>query len=274
MVPLVPGDAPLRISQGHLDAIETCPRRFQYQYLERWGTLLDQRQSDRVDWGARFHRLAQQHLLGVDVGPVLAQDADLDRCWRGLVAAVPEWLGPAATADRTSEYRLTWPLPCDRDPGAVTYLLTVVYDLLVVAGDRVTIADWKTYPKPTDRQRLLRAWQTRLYRFLLVAAGGWSPAAVSMTYWFVRSDRGGPESLTFAYDDAQYEGDGAELRRLVEAIEAGRQAVAAGQSLPQIDRGQPNAPCDRCPFVQPCWGDPGGAAPPLLAIDEIPEFII
>ncbi|MCG9885748.1 MAG: PD-(D/E)XK nuclease family protein [Cyanobacteria bacterium] len=252
----------LPIAQGQLEAMERCGRLFQYRYLERWGQVVEGGQRDRMDWGNRFHLVAQQHLLGIDVGPVLATDPELDRCWRSLVAAAPELLGETATLTRSSEHRLT------RVRGA--YRLTVIYDLLALGGGRAAIVDWKTYPQPARSEHLARSWQTRLYRWML-AATGWPPEAIAMTYWFVRGAEQ-PTSVTLPYDGAAYDRDRADLDRLLGLIDQGRRAFLGGESLPQADRTAAGSPCDRCGFAGRCWGE--AIATPLPDVSEISEVEI
>jgi hypothetical protein len=69
------------------------------------------------------------------------------------------------------------------------YLLTVIYDLILLESDRAVIFDWKTYLKPIDADKLAKNWQTRLYLYVLAETSAYPPDSLSMTYWFVQLPR-------------------------------------------------------------------------------------
>jgi len=66
------------------------------------------------------------------------------------------------------------------------YLLTVIYDLILLESDRAVIFDWKTYLKPIDADKLAKNWQTRLYLYVLAETAAYPLDSLSMTYWFVQ----------------------------------------------------------------------------------------
>lgn len=189
-------DKLLRLSQGQLNLLETCPVQFQRIYLEQLGSPLSPQQQEKLAWGSQFHLLMQQKELGLPIDSLLAQNEQLESAIAALINAAPEiWLSDRDTW-REAEH-------C-RTLNFQDYLLTVIYDLIV--GDRTSakIIDWKTYLQPETRSNLAKNWQTRLYLYVLVETSDYLPEQVSMTYWFVKNPRK-PQSLTFAYDRRQHE---------------------------------------------------------------------
>ncbi|MBC6941055.1 MAG: hypothetical protein DWB59_13745 [Anaerolineae bacterium] len=70
---------PFTFSQSSLQDYFDCPRRFELRYLEE-PVLENER---RLAEGSFFHRLAQQHLLGLPADKLtrLAASPDLSRWW-------------------------------------------------------------------------------------------------------------------------------------------------------------------------------------------------
>ena len=75
-------------TQGSLQDYSDCARRFQLRYIKRlrYPALEVQQTLDyekRIRQGSRFHKLVQQHLLGLPaelLAQSLADDEDLARC--------------------------------------------------------------------------------------------------------------------------------------------------------------------------------------------------
>ena len=96
-------------------------------------------------------------------------------------------------------------------------------DLLAIdPGQRLTVVDWKTMPRPPSRAVLAGRMQTRVYRYLVVEAGAAHnsgqqplPEQVAMVYWFASSDG---DTVQFAYDSDQYEADQGLLSSLIREI--------------------------------------------------------
>ncbi|NEP21702.1 PD-(D/E)XK nuclease family protein, partial [Moorena sp. SIO3I6] len=87
--------APLtRLSQGQLNVLETCPRKFQHIYFDQLGTPVSPEQQERLTWGSRFHLLMQQRELGLPVTSLVEEDTQLDYWLTGLVNAAPELSNP------------------------------------------------------------------------------------------------------------------------------------------------------------------------------------
>jgi hypothetical protein len=210
-MPVPPSQPLIRLSQGQLNLLEVCPRKFQHVYLEQLGEPISPEQQERLNWGSRFHLLMQQRELGLPVERLVAEDLQLQHWVTALVNAAPEVLTPDPRTIRDAEH-------C-RTLNFRGYLLTAIYDLLIEDEERAQILDWKTYPLPKDRQRLARDWQTRLYLYILAETSDYLPEQLSMTYWFVKS-RPHPQRLQFTYSSTQHETTRQDLTRLLAQLEA------------------------------------------------------
>lgn len=217
-------------SQASLQDYVDCRRRFQLRYLVSlaWPALEAEpalENERRLRIGATFHRLMQQHLLGLPLerlsravaagGP---ENAELPRWWDNFQehGASLEGYGEIANLNIYPETSLTAPL-------INGYRLVAKYDLIAIAPDgRAAIFDWKTYRKRPSRTWMAERLQTRVYPFLLALAGehlnqgnSIRPDDVEMAYWY-------PEFPTqperFAYSQAQFEQDGETLHALVREI--------------------------------------------------------
>ena len=104
-------DPPLRLSQGHLQLLATCPPQFQRLYLEQLTTPIPPEQQEKLDWGDRFHRLMQQRELGLPVEILLDQYLDLAAAFSALIQAVPALQNPPPHPGRRSEHYLSYPKP-------------------------------------------------------------------------------------------------------------------------------------------------------------------
>lgn len=231
-----------QFSQGSLQDYVDCPRRFQLRYLQHvaWPAV----QSEPIlenerhrEMGKIFHRLVQQHALGIPVARLSRMaassrvgGAQLETWWQNyLSSSLTQSMIPATIPSQEgqkdglfgryySEISLAGSL-C----GAT---LTAIYDAVRVEaaseGGRVTILDWKTNRKRQKRLLLSSQLQTRVYQYLIVSAGAglnngsaFAPAQVEMIYWFA-SFPDDPERFT--YSISQYKTDEAYLAGLIEAI--------------------------------------------------------
>lgn len=168
---------PWPLSQGQLNTLDACPRKFQYQYLEQRVLPADPTLQEAADWGQRFHRLMEQYLLGLSIEPWLAGDRGLAQCFQSLQQKFPDLIPPSET--QLCEHR--------RSLQIGPYSLTAIYDLLILGNGDALIIDWKTATKPRDRPTLANNWQTQLYLYLLAETSAFPPDSLAMTYWFVRS---------------------------------------------------------------------------------------
>ena len=238
-----------RLSQGQLNLLQTCPRKFQHAYLEQLASPVTPAQQETMEWGKRFHLLMQQRELGLPVESLVREDPQMQRCFEAIVSAAPEIFTPSLT-DRSFRESEHW-----RTLNFQGYLLTVVYDLLILDNRQARILDWKTYPRPQTRTRIARNWQTRLYLFLLAQTSSYLPERISMTYWFVRSKGDNstapePQYLKFAYGEAQHQQTKASLSRLLDRLTYWLQCYERGDPFPQVD--ETAGSCTHCQFAVRC----------------------
>ncbi len=248
-------------SQQSLQDYVDCARRFQLRYLLHvaWPAVQAEpvlEHERHLQRGLTFHRLVHQHALGVPeerLSRMVVDDDDLARWWHNYLTYRPATLPPsqgqhsnviliaAAGSDVT-------PVGVPRSPDIYPeitlsaaigdYRLMAKYDLLVRHSPTyIVILDWKTSQRRTRREYLAARLQTRVYRYLLVRAGGYLLAAeavgteihpekkgilsaaegVEMIYWFAEFPAS-PER--FPYDAEQYAKDEAYLTRLIAEIES------------------------------------------------------
>lgn len=210
---------PFTFSQSSLQDYVDCARRFQLRYIDQlqWPavetepTLENER---RQAEGQQFHRLAQQHLLGLPAEKLtkLASSENLSRWW-------DNWLDFRSLQDFGNlqpELSLSAPLAPHR--------LLAKYDLITVHNGHATIYDWKTYHKRPKNEAMAARWQTKIYLALLAEAGAhlnggqpFAPEQLEMVYWYSEFPA---EPARFRYTAAQHAQNWAEIRRLVEQISA------------------------------------------------------
>lgn len=208
-------------SQSSLQDFVDCRRRFQLRYLQRvsWPAIQAEpaRENERlIQRGERFHRLAQQYLIGVPEERLTAmasadEDENLLTWWQYFLECIPPLLEGTRHVEAVLETRLA---------GA---RLVAKYDLLLFRPDgRAVIYDWKTTTRKPPRARLIERLQTRVYPYLLVQAGAalnrgrpLAPDQVEMIYWFAGP---GQPLERLEYDAERCEQDRQYLQRLIEQI--------------------------------------------------------
>ncbi len=262
-------------TQTVLQDFVECPRRFFLRHVRHlaWPAVeaepVEERER-RLQLGQTFHRLVQQHLVGIPearLTPIAEGDPELAAWWRNYLTYRPATSllagGGGEVVDVRPELVLSAPLEGHR--------LMAKYDLVVVhrPGDdapaRLTIFDWKTGGRRMSTARLRSRMQTRVYRYLLVRAGayltggpGLSPAQVEMVYWFAAYPDA-PERLPYGAE--AYRADEAYLRRLVAQI-----AAMPDDAFGPTDD---DRRCAYCHYRSYC--DRGREAGPLDALDEPPQ---
>jgi hypothetical protein len=207
----------IQFSQGSLQDYVDCRRRFQLRYLLKvtWPAMEAEPAYENesvMQQGALFHRLIQQHLLGIPAERLtpLAKGSDLSRWWQNYLG----FKYPSAAA-LYPEATLSMPL--------MGYRLVAKYDLiLVVPEGRATIYDWKTSRKRPKRTWLLERLQTRVYPYLLAQAGAhlnqgkpFAPEQIEMIYWFAEAPNE-PEIIRYSVD--LFAKDEAYLKSLITQI--------------------------------------------------------
>ncbi|MBD2000789.1 PD-(D/E)XK nuclease family protein [Leptolyngbya sp. FACHB-541] len=243
----------IRLSQAQLNLLETCPRKFQQVYLDQLGTPIASEQQDQMNWGSRFHLLMQQRELGL---PMLTDTTDplLQNSVDAFIQAAPELFQQQAVF-RQSEHRRTLEFQ--------GYLLTVVYDLLILNPQQAQILDWKTYPLPQNQRWLAESWQARLYPFVLAETSDYSPEDISITYWFVRATQSAsgiseetseiklqPQSLRFNYSTSKHQAIRSKLGSLLDQLTAWLKDYQAGTPFPQVEAAE--SQCGFCAFDVRC----------------------
>lgn len=215
-------ERPFTFSQSSLQDFGDCPRRFQLRYLEQlsWPAIetepaaeVENRQRDAL----LFHRLVQQHMLGLPdslLAP-LAASADLSRWWQNFVSAGPD----VGTYTLQTERSLVAPLGEHR--------LVAKYDLVAVRESEAVIFDWKTHARRPPDAALAVRWQTRVYRAMMVKAGAalnsgtpFDSDRVSMIYWFAEFPS---QPARLQYDQQQFNRDWSAIETLSREIASARE---------------------------------------------------
>lgn len=289
----------MRLSQGHLKLLETCPRQFQYVYLEQLAAPIAADHVEQMTWGNRFHQLLQQRELDLPIAPLVATDPQLAQAFHTFTTTVPDIATPIRPQPglRESEH--------ERTIEVQGHSLIVVYDLLIADTDQARILDWKTYRRPLSQYRLQQDWQTRLYLWVLAETSTYAPEQLSMTYWFTPGEpevgpeepevrpeepevsgqekavsleaRGGlladaprptPTSVTIAYSAAQHHATTQVLTQLLDRLSHWLDRYQAGEAFPQVAASQNR--CHDCHFVTRCQREHTGH-PIVLDLDAIAE---
>lgn len=261
----------MQISQGQLNTLAYCPRRFQHTYLEQLSVPPNPDQQAALTLGDRFHLLMQQRELGLAIAPMQRSSEEEARIYDAVerfLASAPEVLRRDRVQFRQSEHRRTLPLD--------SFLLTVVYDLLILETDQAEILDWKTYATVPSPAILKDNWQHKLYPFVLAETSNYSPEQITLSYWFVRphvaQTEAPPTHLKFPYNRDIHEQTRQELQQILMTLTAYLHQFEAGNSLPQVAEGSDR--CSHCPFAIRCQrirssSSTNEAVPSLDEIDEI-----
>ena len=209
---------PFTFSQSSLQDYADCARRFQLRYIEQlnWPAVESEPVAEnerRQIEGQLFHRLVQQHLLGIPVDRLakLANTPDLERWWEHYIKSDMGISG----YEKHTELSLSSPIGENR--------LLAKYDLIAVKpGEKAIIFDWKTYAKRPRNDWLAARWQTRVYRATLVQAGAhlnngkaFQPEQIEMIYWFADYPN---DPARFPYDSKQFKRDWDGITKLTTEI--------------------------------------------------------
>jgi len=254
-----------RISQGHLNLIENCPRRFQHTCLDMLTTPPDPTQEEYKTFGSRFHLLVQQQAMGIGIESFMEEDERLKSLILDLTGVIPEILTPGKEGEtfRESEH--------SRNLQVGDYLITVIYDLLIANNERAQIFDWKTYrqlPDLKDIKSLASHWQTKLYMYVLAETSTYLPKNISMTYWFILG-KGNSKKIEFRYSNVQHKKNGNELKQLLENLSSWLEQYQKNQPLPQQPKHRKL--CEYCPYSYRCYGETDNQLP-VANIQPIPEI--
>jgi CRISPR/Cas system-associated exonuclease Cas4 (RecB family) len=208
------------LSQSSLQDYIDCARRFKLRYLDRLSypaaetepTLENEKHQQE---GEYFHRLIQQHLIGIPAEQIakFANTPNLQKWWENFQND-KDLSGLKDLKDLYPEATLSAPLGKHR--------LLAKYDLIAVQNGTATIYDWKTYRKRPRNEWLVARMQTRVYRALLVQAGAhlnngkpFEPEQIEMIYWFADFPE---DPARFPYKAAQFQRDWDTLLKLSEEV--------------------------------------------------------
>ena len=232
------------LSQSSLQDYYDCPRRFELRYLQHLAypaiesePALENEKHQQE--GEYFHRLVQQHLIGIPAEQVgkLANTDNLQRWWENYVNA-KDLTGLTDLSGLYAEVTLSAPLG--------KFRLVAKYDLIAIGDNKATIYDWKTYRKRPKNEFLHIRWQTRVYRALLVQAGAhlnggkpFTPEQIEMVYWFADFPT---EPARFVDKADQYKRDWDALLKIADEI-------ASASDFPKTDD---VSKCSYCPYRSYC----------------------
>lgn len=232
------------LSQSSLQDYYDCPRRFELRHLQRLvypavETEPALENEKHQQEGEYFHRLVQQHLIGIPAGRVgrLANTPNLQRWWENYLSA-KDLTNLRDHSKLYAETTLSAPLGNLR--------LVAKYDLIAVNSEQALIYDWKTYRKRPKSDWLSIRWQTRVYRALLVQAGAhlnggkpFAPEQIEMIYWFADFPN---EPARFTYKAEQFKRDWDALVKISDEIKT-------ASDFPKTDDA---SKCSYCPYRSYC----------------------
>ena len=232
----------MRLSQGQLNLLTTCPRKFQHSYLEKLASPPSPQQQEKTIWASQFHLLMQQRELGLPIECLLKGNKELQQAIRSLINAAPDLLQSHGKIGRAAEHHRTLHFG--------NYLLVVIYDLLVINDNTAQILDWKTYLKPENKDELAQDWQTRLYLYILAETSSYIPEDISMTYWFVKLPTE-PQSLTITYTSQEHQKTQQDLTNWLQKLDDWQESyLKEGHNFPQVPEG--SRKCRYCNFASRC----------------------
>ncbi|MDP1716390.1 MAG: PD-(D/E)XK nuclease family protein [Anaerolineales bacterium] len=246
------------LSQSSLQDYHDCPRRFELRYLRRLAypaieTEPALENEKHQQEGEYFHRLVQQHLIGIPAEQIgkLANTDNLQRWWENYMNA--------------SDLRVLTSSPKGKEPGGLhaettlsaplgKFRLVAKYDLIAIDNEKIVIYDWKTYRKRPRNEWLAIRWQTRVYRALLVQAGAHlnggkpiAPEQIEMIYWFADFPN---DPARFIYKADQFKRDCDALTKLADEItNASSGSTTLTTGFPKTDQA---AKCNYCPYRSYC----------------------
>jgi CRISPR/Cas system-associated exonuclease Cas4 (RecB family) len=218
------------LSQSSLQDYMDCAQRFKLRYLDRLSypaveTEPALENEKHQQEGEYFHRLVQQHLIGIPAEQIakFANTMNLQRWWenfqnsKDLTGLLEVFQKQGERRDLSGLYpEATLSAPLGK------YRLLAKYDLIAVQNGKATIYDWKTYRKRPRNEWLAARMQTRVYQALLDKAGvhlnngePFEPEQIEMIYWFADFPN---EPARFAYTSAQFKRDWDSLLKLSEEI--------------------------------------------------------
>jgi hypothetical protein len=205
-----------------------CAQRFKLRYLDRLSypaaetepTLENEKHQQE---GEYFHRLIQQHLIGIPAEQIakFANTADLQRWWDNFQKSPDLSMLHEIISNGKKDLSKLYPEATLSAPLG-KYRLLAKYDLIALQDEKAIIYDWKTYRKRPRNEWLAARMQTRVYRALLIEAGThlnggkrFEPEQIEMIYWFPDFPN---DPARFPYTSAQFQRDWDTLLKLSEEV--------------------------------------------------------
>lgn len=233
------------LSQAHLTLLDTCDRKYQYVFFDALATPPTYDQQLTTQWGSQFHLLMQQQAMNLPVGAIAPANEEMAASMAALAAAAPEVFENSSSQQideqfRQSEHRRTLAFN--------GYLLTVVYDLLILGTEQGQIFDWKTHQQPPKKEWLQQEWQTKLYLYVLCETTALQPEQISMTYWFVRLGEPAkqPSFYQFSYSAAQH----LQTEQALQSLTSRLTRMSEQFKFPKVPEGSDR--CESCAFNVRC----------------------
>lgn len=186
----------------------TCPYKFKLRYIDAvfWNHGRSQANA-LARRGQEFHLISQRYFLGISN---LLLSPEMKMWLEELKKFVP--IIDDLSYYPEEESRLN-------DDGL---RLLAKYDLLHInENGKIIIYDWKTDPKPLARVNLSESVQTKLYMYLVCAAGegvlGFNPKPqnISFIYW---NPQFPDKRETFTYDQTSFEKDEKWIKNIIHEI--------------------------------------------------------
>jgi CRISPR/Cas system-associated exonuclease Cas4 (RecB family) len=211
---------PFSFSQSSLQDFIECERQFYLHFIEQlaWPAVESEpvleNERRRLE-GELFHRLIQQFWLGLpsDKLATIAKTANLDEWWKNFLNYDFDLAGVTTYPELNLSMQLG------------NHRLKAKYDLVAVSNNRTTIIDWKTFKKRPREERLAASYQTRVYCYLMVKAGGFlnpefstiQPDQIEMVYWLANFP---DQPIRLPYSSRQFDHDDQQLSQVIAQIEA------------------------------------------------------
>lgn len=257
----------MQLSQGSLNLLATCPRKFQHVYLDQLSVPVPPDQQERLTWGTWFHLLMQRRELGLEtdlnIVPLSPLEQRLQQSVDRFAQAVPDLFQSPSFQSHPSQFRQS---EHRRTRSFQGHILVVVYDLLILEAEQAQILDWKTYSRPSQAEKLAQNWQTRLYPFVLAETSEYEPEQIAMTYWFIHpTDPAPPQSIRFQYNLALHQQTQADLADLLSQLDRWIEQYEIGNPFPRVSVADGH--CDSCIFGGRCH-----RRQPVTDSDAVPNW--
>jgi CRISPR/Cas system-associated exonuclease Cas4 (RecB family) len=205
-------------SQSSLQDFHDCEKRFLLKYIERlaWPSIevepILENERRQIE-GQKFHRLIQQHLLGIPSELLEKQSGTfpLSQWWQNYIHSDLHLEGNTLLPETALIASMG------------NHKITAKYDLIAIDGNKFRILDWKTYQKRPSESTMRLHYQTKVYCWLLATIAptlinnqNFDPENLEMIYWFANFPS---QPIKITYSEAQFEKDRQHLENMIGRIE-------------------------------------------------------